>query len=459
MTERREKRRVQQSFDATLTGLMEDPWLAQRVMVQVRAQSQQDEPVKGRKKLSVGLVLVLAIMLVAVVAVALTLSWQQYAADIKTMEHEQGAYADWPVEDRVNLVRALVEMGYLPSNDRTEQLFSEDTPDAQRQAIADRLLMNLTGAYVVEAINLEEITYAIMGYSDFWTPEQRVWWEKITYMFTPEDERKNPERLVVPDEKTITEQEAIDIARREIIKAYALPEDALDQAQPVANLYVTTQHPDVRRWHVVFNFYMEGTDHYAEREYSAVLDSQGNVIADPDIGKRHLSEEGEDGQEAASRGMKIEAWIYRKYEEQAGFAPFWEWPYEMKAAYSTEVLPLVARKEAMMAEVGYSTTFAYGFPTEDELQYASALQIAQQTLMSQFGMSAAEAASFGLRYESYDVTEKNNRRWKFTLINPDDYYGTWYQVEILGATGEVVRAEKGHWQERDYMVHDNQWLF
>ena len=205
MTERREKRRVQQAFDATLTGLMEDPWLAQRVMVQVRAQSQQDEPVKGRKKLSVGLVLVLAIMLVAVVAVALTLSWQQYAADIKTMEHEQGAYADWPVEDRVNLVRALVEMGYLPSNDRTERLFSEDTPDAQRQAIADRLLMNLTGAYVVEAINLEEITYAIMGYSDFWTPEQRVWWEKITYMFTPEDERKNPERLVVPDEKTITE--------------------------------------------------------------------------------------------------------------------------------------------------------------------------------------------------------------------------------------------------------------
>ena len=64
MTERREKRRVQQAFDATLTGLMEDPWLAQRVMVQVRAQSQQDEPVKGRKKLSVGLVLVLAIMLV-----------------------------------------------------------------------------------------------------------------------------------------------------------------------------------------------------------------------------------------------------------------------------------------------------------------------------------------------------------------------------------------------------------
>ena len=35
MTERREKRRVQQAFDATLTGLMEDPWLAQRVMVQI----------------------------------------------------------------------------------------------------------------------------------------------------------------------------------------------------------------------------------------------------------------------------------------------------------------------------------------------------------------------------------------------------------------------------------------
>ena len=57
------------------------------------------------------------------------------------------------------------------------------------------------------------------------------------------------------------------------------------------------------------------------------------------------------------------------------------------------------------------------------------------------------------------MTEKNNRRWKFTLINPDDYYGTWYRVEILGATGEVVRVERGHWQERDYMVHDNQWLF
>ena len=72
-------------------------------------------------------------------------------------------------------MRALVDSGYLAQGGETERLFDEGTPEAERHAIADALLLTLTGQTTVAEISVDIITYAVMGAEDTWTPEERAW--------------------------------------------------------------------------------------------------------------------------------------------------------------------------------------------------------------------------------------------------------------------------------------------
>lgn len=457
MDERREKQMIQQAFETSLSGLREDPWLAQRVLAM--AQAPEKEPVKVKKKISVGMIVVIALLLVTVTAVAVALTWQQYAPTVKQLEYEQGSYATWPVEDRVRLVQALTEMGHLNKSEDTEKLFREGTSEKDQQAIADKLLLDLIGQTDIREINLDTITYAVLGYSDFWTPEQRVWWDEITYMFIPEERRNDPDRLVLPDDSAVSEAEAIEIARAAIIEAFELPDNALDGFQPVADQYVTTQRPDYRRWNVTFYRYKEGTEHYVEKEYWAIVDEDGNVVGDPDLNISDVKAEAEASKAIAQMVKTDEQEVYSKYAQQVNYDPFWQWPYELKAKYSQEVWPLVKDKEAMDEAVAFSTHYLYGMPTKNVMQYEDALILAQQTLQEQFDMDKSTVSMYCQRFEAYDITDSDKPLWKFTFINPDDYYGTWYRVEIAAATGEITRAEQGHWQprERDNQDFDYMW--
>ena len=448
MDERREKQLIQQAFETSLSGLKDDPWLARRVIAQAR--ETERTPVKVKRKLSVGLIVMIALMLVTVTAVAVALTWQQYAPTVKQMEYEQGSYATWPVADRVNLVHALIEMGHLDKSEDTEKLFAEGTSEKEKQAIADRLLLDLTGQTDIREINLDIITYAVLGYSDFWTPEQRVWWDKITYMFIPEERRNDPDRLVLPDDSAVSEAEAVEIARAAIIEAFELADNALDDFHPVADQYVTTQRPDYRRWNVTFYRYKEGTEHYIEKEYWAIVDEDGNVVGDPDLNISDVKEYAAKVKADNEKPVADEVKIYLEYCTQAKDAPFWEWPYELKADYSIRVRPMVINKEPLDREVALTTTYAYGIPAGNEMQYDKAVALAEKTIMDQYGLDEGTASAYNRRFEFYDTTDEKKPLWKFTMINPAEYYETWYRVEIDAITGEIVRAEKGHWIEHNW---------
>lgn len=228
------------------------------------------------EKRAVALIVAAVLALAGMGALAASLLWREQAASMKQVEQTEGDYAGWAIEDKAALVRALVDSGYLAQGGETERLFDEGTPEAERHAIADALLLALTGQTEVAEISVDIITYAVMGAEDTWTPEERVWWQQVTRKFDGDDGADDT--FLVPDDGVITEAEAVAAARAAILSAKELAPDALDAAQPVADLYVTQQQPDRPRWNVQFKLFREGSDSYVERVYSAVVDARSGEV-------------------------------------------------------------------------------------------------------------------------------------------------------------------------------------
>ena len=112
--------------------------------------------------LAVSAVSAAVLALAGVGALAASLLWRDQAASMKQIEQSGGDYAGWSIEDKAALVRALVDSGHLMQGGETERLFDEGTPEAERHAIADALLLALTGQTAVEEISVDIITYAIL---------------------------------------------------------------------------------------------------------------------------------------------------------------------------------------------------------------------------------------------------------------------------------------------------------
>ena len=267
MDEQKLRQQLHRAAETRLSDLQGDPWLAQRVMAQVKGE------VKVKKKLSVGFVLVLVLVLAAVAALAAALLWEEQVIPLKEIEQAEGDYINWSITQKQALIRALIDSGNVEESNETICLFDDSTVEAEKHAIANQLVLTLTGQTDVKEITVDIITYAIMGPSDTWTPEQRVWWQNVTKQFVHDQDA--PDTLIIPTEDVISEEKAISIAKTAILKAYELSPDVLDKALPVADLYVTDQRPDYRRWNIQFKVLREGSDNWVERVYVAIVDGAG----------------------------------------------------------------------------------------------------------------------------------------------------------------------------------------
>ena len=255
----------------------------------------------------------------------------------------------------------------------------------------------------------------------------------------------------------ITREEAIALAKTAIAQAHCFQEGRLDRAQVYATSYTTVEYPDDLRWRVIFTLYREGTLDEISWQYEACLDVWGNIIADRDIQVPHVEEA------AMLPGAKAidSQQIYNRYVQEADFAPFWEWSYTLKAAYSQEISPLVQNRESNPEQVSFSNIYDYGLPEEGETSYDDALACAQESLVSRYQLTEETLSALSLHYDAFDITQPETRRWKFTFMDPADAQGVWYRVEIDAGSGEAIRVEKGHWQERDWddQSFDLIWLF
>lgn len=453
MDERNVSERIVRAVDARLSGLTGDPWMARRVV----ARAQEQFP-KRRKKRAVALIVAAVLALAGVGALAASLLWRDQAASMKQIEQSGGDYAGWSIEDKAALVRALVDSGHLMQGGETERLFDEGTPEAERHAIADALLLALTGQTAVEEISVDIITYAVMGAEDTWTPEERVWWQQLTRRFDGDDGADDT--FLVPDDGVITEAEAVAAAREAILSAQNLEDGALDAALPVADLYVTQQQPDRPRWNVQFKLFREGSDSYVERVYSAVVDARsGEVLSD--TGATHPDEAAAQQIAARPDTPLLEAIDAMAESVQRDIASFPAWPLALKAEYARDIAPRVraivdggdlaplCRSEDPDLYVIAAAAYDYGLPGEGDLAQEDALERAREAVRERFGLSQEALSRYTDVLVYFDATDPDAPLWRFVLqpeMGARDalgqaQYDLRYRVEIASRTGAVVSAE------------------
>lgn len=443
----REKALVQAAIDDCLSGVDNMPSLLTEVMRKAKGEE------KVKKKLSLGLVLMIVLLLAAVGALAAAL-WEQQVVPMKEIEKSQGDYINWNINQKQTLIKALLESGSLAPSDETAKLLSDETDEAAKHLIADQLVLALTGQTDAKEITVDIITYAIMGATDYWTPEQRVWWQEITQQYHGDE--GCPDTLIVPDQNDLTQAQAIAIAKAAILKAYAFSPDALDQAVPVAILYVTQQRPDYKRWDVQFKFFREGTKNYLERVYTAVVDENGHVIADDDVGVSSVEDAAQQYRETKEKERSAIVQTYRSFADKGNSAPIQQWPLALKAAYSEQVRPMVLSALSSGKLTAYedestsmeerniiaSTVFAYGMPSEGDMSEAAAKQKANQLLQERYGYNEAD---FLYTFVYFDVTDSSRPLWRFVYLpanHPNATIHHLYRIELDARTGETVGVEQ-----------------
>ena len=452
-----ENNAIRRAMDACLPRLENEADFERMVLKQVRGE------IQVKKKLSVGFVLVIVLVLATVTALAAALLWEQQVIPMKEIEQMEGDYMDWPIGRKEVLIQALIDSDNIAENSDTARLFDDATAEEEKHTIADQLVLTLTGQTDPKEITVDIITYAIMGSEDTWTPEQRVWWQEVTRQFY--GTQGSSDTFVTPNGTEPTEAEAIAIAKEAILSAYELPPDALDEIMPVADLYVTEQRPEYRRWNVQFKIFREGSDNYLEQVYTAIVDENGEVIADPDISMPSVAEMAANRKALQGTAGSSVIDTYMQYVKQAGNVSFQFWPLELKAEYSQDVAPqvraIVQSGDLSSLNNGGVTdldviafsSYTYGIPQANDITLDDAFDIAQQTVMENYQIDSETVALYDSCYVYFDITNSNAPLWKIVFWPsytsaekfPDGFASGQgnlrYKIEINSRTGEVTKAE------------------
>lgn len=177
MDERREKQMIQQAFETSLSGLRDDPWLAQRVM----AQAKESGKAQVKRKLSAGLVVVIALLLATVTAVAVALlSMREIVEEQAVPIANQYEGDSYTVED-TNLLLQLAEENGIELSDHARNAIGKYM-DAGEGYPKEEMLMALAKAEFGDDPGI-------------WTLEQQNWFDDVCVAigYIQEKEKALPE--------------------------------------------------------------------------------------------------------------------------------------------------------------------------------------------------------------------------------------------------------------------------
>ena len=378
------------------------------------------------------------------------------------------------IADKQDLIESLIQMNAMSESAATRRLLEGDLSTESKHALADQIILRFLGgssnALVrkdgVRAVRWNTLTNAIMGDSSTWTLEEKVWYQQLSNMFG----HKDPDTLVLPTEEDLSEDEAIEIARRAITHAYGLQEDTLDGYLPSALLYITENdygdydpRSDYRRWNIQFLSYQYG-DVTACNAYTAIVDENGHVIGDDELGIPHVQQQAIESKTRLDASTPAIVEMFRQYAESEGSFFAWQWTYEAKASYSHEIrskvlTALESGKTSVLSnpsfcqepvqEIINSTVFAYGLPQEEHLPIEEALSAAALSVMENHGLSGDDLEEFST-YASFDITDSQQPLWKF-LYYPDSFEDMedvmLYKIEIDAQSGETLTALSIDWDQ------------
>ena len=231
MEDFKDKQIVQRVIDNSLSGIQDDPWMAQRVL-NMAHETQGTGGIVVKKKLSIGFILMMAVMLLGVTALAATLLWQDAGEKVAPMESENGYYDTWNTEAKIELIKALYDLGELKDNPDVEKVLnSTNMPDAEKNALCDKIMC----AYVngsPDTVTLLSILEKLHGDMSTWSMEDKVWYNNLlnaNNMLSAEDTN-----YVLPETGEFTQEQAVDSAKSFLISKGA---ENLDKAQIEATMY------------------------------------------------------------------------------------------------------------------------------------------------------------------------------------------------------------------------------
>ena len=281
MEDFKDKQIVQRVIDNSLSGIQDDPWMAQRVLNMVH-ETQGTGGIVVKKKLSIGFILMMAVMLLGVIALAATLLWQDAGEKVAPMESENGYYDTRNTEAKIKLIKALYDLGELKDNPDAERVLnSTDMPDAEKNALCDKIMC----AYVngsPDTVTLLSILEKLHGDMNTWSMEDKVWYNNLlnaNNMLSAEDTN-----YVLPETGEFTQEQAVDAAKSFLISKGA---ENLDKAQIEATMYeesddqfygeTQVSKKGRRVWSVVFHLEEEGLPYGGTCHVDIATD--GSVIA------------------------------------------------------------------------------------------------------------------------------------------------------------------------------------
>lgn len=405
MEEHKEKQMIQQAFDNALSDIQEDPWMARRVLN--LAHKKGEIPVK--KKLSVGFILVLAAVLITAAALALSLS-QAYFEDVAKLQSSNGFYDDWSLETKQEMVGILQKHGLI-SEEEAASMTTEKAIDAwmiKRYGVDDRS----------DSISLWAVLETELGSIEGWSLEDKAWYSQMQIASGLQSVASDEAIYAVLDVQDIQPDEAISLAKKAIIDAFGLEENALEQHQ-VEIYFQSFPDDEFKEMHYDISFRGEAYEDF----YSCSLTRDGKIM-DHSMGEAYRSpaEQVLDKQQFLLENDLEASRLFTQYAQEhiSGDYSFVFWPLEDKKAVTDMLRPIIL--ENMEENPGYAdqtrifwANHLYGLPDENAIDQEQAIAIAKEQLMDAFGLTSEQTALVDKIGLFYEITDSQNPLWKITL--------------------------------------------
>lgn len=423
-----------------------------------------------KKKLSVTFVMVMVMVLLTAAALAVA-TIRETGHFFAQTEQEVGNYMDWPAEKKAVVVRGLMDEGYIQTTNARRLLYEGNLPEKDIARIADEAIAEFTGEDAQYASFLS-IMSAAWGPFEQWSQEQKAWYSQVQMDVGAQTDGKT---RYVPETGTLSESEAIAIAKKELAKGFGMDEDLLDKYR----IYdVSLQIPEFAEpgntkayWYIAMDTINTELDGQENLPFHAI-----DVFVDPDSGEllQPIEEKAAEFKAAKEQQAHPLALAIREFEASIGEPKaFHTWTLEHKARWSQEIAPQIMACNTALPEQNHelqlSVAYAYGLPDEQAISQDSAMAIACKALIAAYGITDEEwslLADSGLPFDEpavfYDVTDPAQPLWRLIFTMPSIYcaddeiaarvkalYGTdmaynqAYLVEINAYTSSVVRTLAG----------------
>ncbi len=210
MNERKEREQIKAAFESGLSGMQEDPWLAQRIL------AAQKKPRRMRiSRKAVILVIVTASLLLSSAAAAWFLS-PRYFEEIAGITMTGGDYADWSLEEKRYMVQTMGKYGILTEG--AARRLSQRT-----EAEIDSFMLERYGAESAPGdlgwISINRIAMVEMGPYVYWDNDAWIWYTNLMLETGLWDQNGDFDRFYVPGDEAVAPATAIENARQSLLKS------------------------------------------------------------------------------------------------------------------------------------------------------------------------------------------------------------------------------------------------